>query len=259
MLGWLPTLPVVWIALVVLVGMGLLAVAIHVVVAHFAEGNRAAALSAVSPAMLPPMGILFALFVGFLAVGVWGNVDRAEEAVNTEASALRAVVLLSDDLPATDRTRMRALIRRQIQTAVDEEWPAMEDQRASLTAIPAPLSDALHLAFALRPREEGEAVSQREIVASIQDALDARRQRIIVSESGINAVKWLGLVALAALTLVTVALIHTGNRTSARIAIAVFTVAEAVVITMLVAQDQPFTGQLGLTPDVLEQVFPRVS
>jgi hypothetical protein len=188
-----------------------------------------------------------------------GELDRAEEAVNTEASALRAVVLLSDDLPATDRTRTRALIRRQIQTAVDEEWPAMEDQRASLTAIPAPLSDALRLAFALRPREEGEAVSQREIVASIQDALDARRQRIIVSESGINAVKWLGLVALAALTLVTVALIHTGNRTSARIAIAVFTVAEAVVITMLVAQDQPFTGQLGLTPDVLEQVLPRVS
>jgi hypothetical protein len=29
------------------------------------------------------------------------------------------------------------------------------------------------------------------------------------------------------------------------------------VITMLAAQDQPFSGQLGLEPDVLEQVLPR--
>jgi 4-hydroxybenzoate polyprenyltransferase len=32
--------------------------------------------------------------------------------------------------------------------------------------------------------------------------------------------------------------------------------AVAVVVVMLVAQDQPFTGQLGLDPDLLEQVLP---
>jgi hypothetical protein len=38
---------------------------------------------------------------------------------------------------------------------------------------------------------------------------------------------------------------------------AVFATAVAVVITMLVSQDQPFTGQLGLDPDVLKEVMPR--
>ena len=136
MFDWLTNLPVVWIALVVFVGMALLTAAIYAVVMRLAEGERAAAMQAVSPGMLPPMGILFALIVGFLAVGVWGNVDRAEEAVDNEASALRSVVLLSDDLPRILRARMRALIRRQIETAVNDEWPAMEEQRASLTAIP---------------------------------------------------------------------------------------------------------------------------
>src|SRR4051794_17458434 len=159
MFDWLTSLPVVWIALVVLVGMGLLTAAIYAVVMRLAVGERPAAMRAVSPGMLPPMGILFALIVGFLAVGVWGNVDRAQEAVDSEASALRSVVLLSDGLPADPRTRMRVLIRRQIQTAVTDEWPAMEEQRASLTAIPVPLSDALRLALGLTPRGSAEAVA----------------------------------------------------------------------------------------------------
>jgi hypothetical protein len=254
---WLPNLPVVWIALVVLAGMGLLTAAIYAVVMRLAQDERAAAMTAVSSGMLPPMGILFALIVGFLAVGVWGNVDRAEEALDNEASALRSVVLLSDGLPADLRTRMRGLIRRQIQTAVNDEWPQMEEQRASLTAISLPLADALHLALGLKPRGNAEAVARREIVATLEDALDARRQRIIVSESSINAVKWLGLLALAVLALVAIAVVHSGNRGSARIAMALFAFAVAAVITMLVSQDQPFSGQLGLDPDVLQQVLPR--
>ena len=70
MFDWLTSLPVVWIALVVLVGMGLLTAAIHAVVMRLAVGERGAAMRAVSAGMLPPMGILFALIVGFLAVSV---------------------------------------------------------------------------------------------------------------------------------------------------------------------------------------------
>jgi hypothetical protein len=257
MFDWLANLPVVWMAVVVLVGMGLLTVAIYAVVMRLAEGERAAALSAVSPGMLPPMGILFALIVGFLAVGVWDNVERAEEDVDTEASALRSVVLLSDNLAPDLRDRMRTLVRRQIRNAVNDEWPAMEEQHASLAAIPVPLSDALELAVALEPRGDGEAVTQRELVVSIQNALDARRQRIIVSEASINALKWAGLLALASLTLFAIAFVHSGNRTTARIAMAMFAAAVAVVITMLAAEDRPFSGHLGIEPDVLEQVMPH--
>jgi hypothetical protein len=257
MFDWIPDLPVVWIALLVLAGMVLLTAAIYAVVMRLAQGERAAALKAVSPGMLPPMGILFALIVGFLAVGVWDNVDRADDAVADEASALRSVVILSDDLPPDLRLRMRALIRSQIETAVNDEWPAMEKQRATLTAIPTALATALHLAVGFHPQGDGQVVAQRELVTSIQDALTARRQRIVVSESSINAVKWVGLIALAALTLFAIGLVHSENRTAARIAMGVFAAAVAVVITMLASQDQPFAGQLGLDPDVLEQVIPR--
>jgi hypothetical protein len=257
MLDWLPNLPVVWIALVVVAGIGLLTSAIYVIVLRLADGERAAAFAAVSPGMLPPMGILFALIVGFLAVGVWGNVDRAQEAVDNEASALRSVVILSDGLPQDSGDRLRALISRQIATAVHDDWPAMQEQRATLSATPVALAGALELALGLKPQDAGDTVIRSELVASIEDAFDARRQRIIVSESSINAVKWVGLLALAALTLIGIAIVHSGNRAAARISLAVFSIAVAVVVTMLVAQQQPFSGQLGIDPDVLEQVLPR--
>lgn len=257
MFDWLLNLPVVWIALVVLAGMTLLTAAIYAMVMLLAQGEGAAALRAVSPGMLPPMGILFALFVGFLAVGVWGNVDRAEQAVTDEASAMRSVVILSDDLPPDLRVRMRGLIRSQIETAVNDEWPAMEERRANLTAIPTALADALHLAIGFHPRSDNQALARRELVASLERALRARRQRIIVSNSSINAVKWVGLLALAALTLGAIAMVHSGNRAATRIAMGVFAAAVAVVITMLASQDQPFAGQLGLNPDALTQILPR--
>jgi multisubunit Na+/H+ antiporter MnhC subunit len=254
---WISTLPVLWIALIVLAAMALLTAGIYALVVRLAQGERANAFQALSPGMLPPMGILFALFVGFLAVGVWGNVDRADDAVADEASALRAVVILSGELPPDQRGRMRALVRSQIETAVNDEWPAMEKRRADLTAIPTALAQALHLAFGFHPQGEGQVMAQRELVTAVRDALAARRQRIVVSESSVNTVKWLGALALAALTLLAIALVHSENRVTARIAMGLFAVAVAAVITMLASQDQPFAGQLGIDPDVLEQVRPR--
>jgi Protein of unknown function (DUF4239) len=257
MFDWVPNLPVVWIAVVALVGMALITLAIYALVMRLAGSERAESLQALSPGMLPPMGILFALIVGFLAVGVWGNVDRAQEAVSDEASALRSAVILSDDLPADLRARMRALIGRQIDDAVNDEWPAMREQRATLSSVPAPLAEALHLTLRLDPQGATETATQRELVTSIQDALAARRERIFLSQEDINAVKWLGLLALAALTLCGIGLVHSGNRTTTRLAMGLFAVAVAVVVTMLAAENQPFAGQLGIDPDLLEQILPR--
>src|SRR6185436_18099531 len=262
MFDWIPNLPVVVIALLALAGMALITLAIYALVMRLAESERAEAVQALSPGMLPPMGILFALIVGFLAVGVWGNVDSAEEAVSNEASALRSAAILTDDLPSDVRVRVRADIRRQIENAVNDEWPAMEEQRATLSAVPAPLADALNVALRLDPRSgDVGAETQRQLVGSVQDALAARRERIFLSQEDINAVKWLGLLSLAALTLVGIGLVHSGNRTTTRLAMGLFAAAVAVVITMLAAENEPFAGQLGINPDLLEQVLngPRLS
>jgi Protein of unknown function (DUF4239) len=256
MISWLHEIPVAWMALVVCAAVGLVTAGIYVTTARLGRTRRGAALKTMSPGMLPPFAILFALLVGFMAAGVWSDAGRADQAVSAEASALRSAVLLSYDLPTDVGAPMRELIRRHIEEAVHQEWPAMAKQRAHLVAIPTSLAAALGIALRFTPHGAGQVVAQREAVAALQKALDARRQRIIVSGSRINTVKWIGVLALAVLMLMAISFVHIGNPAAAAVAMGMFATAVVVVVVMLASQDRPFTGQLGLRPTVLEQVAP---
>ena len=235
----------------------LAATLIYVAVMALAVGKRGEAFKAFSPGMLPPMGLLFALLVGFLAAQVWSDAGRAQEAVNREASALRSIALLANAFPGEPEARIDALLRRQIREAVDEEWPAMSHQRATLTVIAAPLADALELAVGLSPRTEGQKTAQREIVSSLQSAFDARRQRILVSESSVNWVKWSGVILVALLTLIAIAFVHSDNRLSAALAMGLFSAAVAASLMLIAAHQHPFSGQFAVRPDPLIEVMPQ--
>jgi hypothetical protein len=84
---------------------------IYAIVMILAKGERARGFKAVSSGMLPPVGIFFALFVAFTASQVWNDNDRAAAAVNREASALRAVLLLAANTPGELQARLRDLKR----------------------------------------------------------------------------------------------------------------------------------------------------
>ena len=142
MSDWLLNLPVFWMAAVVFAATYLLAGSVYFVVTRLAVNEWARAFKAVSPGMLPALGILFALLVGFIAVEVWGNFDKANAAVTSEASALRAVVLLARTFPEEKKARIDNLINRHIEEAVNREWPAMAQHQAALSTLPVALIEA---------------------------------------------------------------------------------------------------------------------
>jgi hypothetical protein len=253
---WLHEHHVIWLVLVVIGGVFLLAFAVNLAVTRLATGERGQAFARISPGMLPPLGIIFGLLIGFLAVQVWNDADRAQLAVDEEASELRSAVLVAARFPGRPEDRIRELVRLHVQRAAADEWPLMARQQETLTAVPPELGAALATALALEPRGEAESLAQRELVTSLEAALDARRQRIIISESTVNWVKWAGVLFLAALTLVAIALVHSENRLATALALAIFASATAASITIIAAQDRPFSGQFGVEPDALLEIAP---
>jgi hypothetical protein len=125
MSDWLHNLPVIWMALIVFALTYLVAAAIYAVVTLLAVGERARSFKAISPGMLPPLGIIFGLFVAFTAAQVWNDNERANGAVDREASALRAVVVLAASFSGDTEAHMRAIIRGYIEEATTHEWPMM--------------------------------------------------------------------------------------------------------------------------------------
>lgn len=256
MSDWLYNLPVLWMALVVFAATYGATAAVYWVVTRLAVGERARAFKALSPGMLPPLGIIFGLLVGFIAVGVWRDFDGAKSAVASEASALRNAVLLAANFSPEEEAQLRALVSRHIETCVNEEWRAMAEQRATLTLPPAPLIGALKQVLTWTPANDGQRTAQREIATSLENALDARRQRIVISQSTVNPVKWAGLLLQALCTLIAIAMVHSDNRLTGAIAMALFATGIALSVLLIASHNRPFTGAISVGPDLLNQVVP---
>jgi hypothetical protein len=252
-------LPVLWMAVVLFAATYLLAASVYWVVNKLAVNDRARAFKAVSPGMLPPLGILFALLVGFIAVEVWNNYDKAKVAVATEASALRAVVLLAGTFPEEQKTRIHALIDRHIEVAVNEGWPAMAQHKMTLSTLPTALIEELHDALALKPVDDSQRTAQSEMVKALHTALDARRQRIVVSQSTVGTVKWAGILLMGLCTLVAIAMVHSDNRLASAIALSLFATGIALSLLLIAAYSRPFTGEISIRPDLLKQVITKTT
>jgi hypothetical protein len=217
--------------------------------------DRARTFKALSPGMLPPLGIIFGLLVGFTAAQVWSDFEKAKVAVATEASALRSVILLAQKFPNEQGAQLRVLIGEHIETAINQEWPEMARQHATLSAVPAKLVEVLNTTLSLTPEDEGQKLAQREIVSSIERALDARRQRIIISQSTVSGIKWAGLLLQALCTLVAISLVHSDNRTTCAIALTLFATGVAASVLLIECYNRPFTGQISIGPELLQQVI----
>jgi hypothetical protein len=254
MSNWFHELPVPWMALLIFGFTYVLALAIHGGVAALARSGRAKSFKAVSPGMLSPLGVIFGLFVAFTAAQVWNDNDRASAAVIHEASALRTALVLAATFPGEPEAKLHDLIRTYAHETATVEWPEMAHRTASLNVTPRPIQEAFQLVLSPLASSPGQQAAQREITSALEAALDARRQRIIVSRAEVNAVKWSCLYLQAICVLLTTALVHCDNRLSSLLAIGLFATGISASVLLIAAYDRPFVGQIAVTPEPLLQI-----
>jgi hypothetical protein len=212
-------------------------------------------LKAASPATLPPLAIILALLIAFLASRVWTNVDRAGEYVGQEASALREAVLLADALPPDVRKNVRDSIKRHLHFIETHDWPAMGRSEATLRAIPAGLTDAMAAVLSFTPAQHTQQLAQERSIVAIEHAFEARRNRIRLSQIQIAPIQWAVIVVLTVLILATIALVHLDNRPAMAATLFMFSTAVAVCLVLLMVYDSPFAvGGVAVGPTLFREI-----
>jgi uncharacterized membrane protein len=215
-------------------------------------------LKAVVPVTLTPLGVILGLLIAFLAARVWTNVDRAGEYVGQEAGALRETLLLADALPPEVRTGVRQAVQKHLRRIESEEWPAMASRQATLQSIAVDLAEAMTVVLSFAPTEANQRLAQERALVAIEQALSARRNRILLSQTEIEPIQWTLIIVLATLILVTIALIHIDKRLAMAISMFIFSTATAACLVLLMVYDRPFgAGGFTVTPDVLRAVMPN--
>ena len=254
MSDWFHGLPVSWMALLVFGFTYMLALAFHAGVAALARSGHAKSFKAVSPGMLSPLGVMFGLFVAFTAAQVWSDNDRASAAVIHEASALRTALVLAASLPGEPEAKLHDLIKTYAHETATVEWPMMAHRTASFNVTPRPIQEALQLVLSPTAVNSGQQAAQHEITTALEAALDARRQRIIVSRAEVNAVKWSCLYLQIICALLAIALVHCDDRLSSLLAMGLFATGVSASVLLIAAHDRPFVGQIAVTPKPLLQI-----
>lgn len=214
---------------------------------------RVSRLSGVVPPFINVLGVLFGLTLAFLANDTWNAHDRALSAVDREADALRAIVILASHLPDTESARVKSAVTTYARAAISE-WPLLSQRESSAQAAAA--ADNL-LAVVSEPHLQaanGSAVSGQEIALAIA-VRDGRETRLALSQTHVNPLKWTGMAVLGFLTMISVAVVHIGSPAAMRLAVAIFALASAPTAVIVLVHGNPFQNPAAVKPTPLADVI----
>ena len=124
-----------------------------------------------------------------------------------------------------------------------------------LSQMPSGLPEALTILLSFVPQQPGQQLAQSHAVAAVEQVLQARRKRILLSESVISLPQWLVIFVLDALVLITIGTVHGGRYTTVAVNMAIFSTAVASCIVLLMINDRPFnSGGIVVQPTALHEI-----
>lgn len=233
-------------ALIAVVGTFAAVIAIHGLIQSARWAPWVQSLQGVAPPFINIIGVLFGLTIAFLANDTWSAHDRATRAVYREADALHSMAVLSQALPAPLGVHLReALVGYALASA--DEWPMLA-QRSTSAAVVA-RADALLMLLASNAFEQAAGVNvQALMLRKASDIRDERDQRVALSQTHVNPLKWLGMGFLGLLTLLSIAVVHIERPRAALVATLLFALAAAPTAAIVLIQGNPFQHPTDVTP-----------
>lgn len=230
--------------------MGFLAVIIYACVKFISSIGQLKNFQKVSPALMPLLGTLFALIVGFLAADVWSINARAQNALNLEASALQRILEISREGSNYKQKIVQSSVEDYIFIVVEQEWPLLVQRKLHINSN-VKSAEAL---LKINLKNFDSKAFQSDMKKYISVALDARNERIQLSHMNIDSVKWGTVLSLSCLILILVSIIHVENSGAAFIAISIVVIASSLAIILVTAHARPYTGHVSIKPTPLLQL-----
>jgi hypothetical protein len=192
---------------------------------------------------------LFTLFVAFSASHAWTNEDVAHAAASAESAAaerLLTIVARFHHAP----TEAAAPVRAYVAAVVQEEWGANRNRAAS-PATTAALDAIKSMVWEARTQRHIDTVAADVMLRAVDALESARTRRLsLVSDVG-DGVRWMLLLLLCFVALLSMAMSHADRPETSRIAVAVLAVAMASVMSVSAMYESPYTGLHSIDPDGL--------
>jgi len=196
--------------------------------------------------ILAVIGVVYAVLLAFVVIGVWERFQAAEERSYAEAGALQMVYRDAGSFAGGEP--VRAALRDYVNDVIVDEWPKMQSggqsERADreLEVVDREVRD---LDVVTKAQQDVHA----QMLGGMQTALDDRDLRLSESATGINGIMWVVLVLGAIVTVSFTYLFGFRETLMQRLMIGSLGLVIGLVLYLAVALDYPYRGSVTVGPE----------
>lgn len=192
---------------------------------------------------------LFTLFLAFSASHAWTNDNAARAAASAESAAaerLLSIIARFHPTPA----EAAAPVQAYIQAVVQQEWGA-DRNRTQSPAADAALDAIEAMVWEARTQRHIDTAMADVMLRAVDTLETARTRRLGLAADVGDGVRWMLLLLLGFVALLSMAMCHADRPETGRIAVGVLALAMAAVMSVSAMYESPYTGLHAIGPDGL--------
>ncbi len=196
--------------------------------------------------ILAVIGVIYAVLLAFVAIGVWDRFQQAQTRSYEEAGAVATLYRDSESFPTGGA--LRATLREYVRAVIDDEWPRMRfGQRSSLADALIATADsevrglpvgAMHL--------EGIHL---QMLSAMDSLMLNREARLTVDATGINVIMWMVLIVGGYVTVGFTYLFGFDRTIMQQLMIGGLALLIGLVLFLVIALDYPYRGSISVEPN----------
>jgi hypothetical protein len=250
-IGWFESIPLIPGAIIVIGGFTLLSLLFARVVRTIFPAEVLRQHNELAGFIFAVVGVIYAVILGFVAVGVWERFVEADDRTYDEASAITAVY--RDAGSFSNWQRLRGDLRSYVHYAIYVGWPAL----ASGNALPDTTSiEVLSRDVHYTPVHD---MRQQEVfghmIERTSEALLDRDARITEDATGLNSVMWF-VVFVGGFVTVAFSYLFGFQRTVMQtVMVGMLAFLIGLVMFLMMSLDYPFRGAIRVGPEAFERAL----
>ncbi|MGB6986115.1 MAG: hypothetical protein WBD74_09115 [Candidatus Aquilonibacter sp.] len=250
-IGWFEDVPLLPAAILIIGGFVLLSLVFARVAGLLVPKELLREHNELAGFIFAVIGVIYAVVLGFVAVGVWERFVVADDRTYDEASAITAVY--RDAGSFSNWHSLRHDVRTYVRYSTEVGWPAMQQGKTLPDTMSAErLSRDVHHT-PVRDMRESEVFAH--MLERTSEALLDRDARVTEDASGLNAVMWVVVFAGGFITIAFSYLFGFERTIMQTVMIGTLALLIGLVLFLTMSLDYPFRGAIRVGPDAFERAL----
>jgi uncharacterized membrane protein YedE/YeeE len=198
------------------------------------------------------VGVLYGILLAFVVVIVWGDFSDAGSTTQTEVTRISNLSRDAKVFPQATRDRIETSLIAYANSVATDEWKTMAGGKSSPTTTrryEAVWNDY----YRFKPKTHQARAFYDESLARLNELGEARRQRLLSSDSKVPLPLWFLLIGGFVLTVGFTYLFKIDSLRKHAVAVGSIAALSAFVLFLVYALEHPFAGDVKISPEPYTQ------